>query len=64
MSFDELIIELHKLNRIEKLKAIQILANDLVDEETAFIDPDVQYEVFTPYGNEEAAEILFKSLTS
>jgi len=53
----ELLDELHKLNRTEKLRVLQILANDLAVEE-ASLTSDLEYPIYTPFGNEEAAQFL------
>lgn len=61
MISNELLEELQKLNRADKLRVIQILANDLASEEPYFI-PGATYEILTPYDNEGAAETLLKML--
>lgn len=62
MSLEQLIHELHKLNRADKLRAIQVLAADLSAEEEAWLNPGAVYEIFTPYGNEAAAQVLYEVL--
>ena len=59
----ELWTELHKLNRVEKLRVVQMLVNDLANDATLLFQPDVEYPVYTPYSNDAAAEILYKVLT-
>lgn len=54
--------ELQKLNRTDKLRVIQILADNLVSEEEAYFTPGTTYEIITPYGNKTAAETLLKML--
>jgi hypothetical protein len=61
MLSDELLDELHRLNRTEKLRVIQLLANDLAQQETLLI-PGGQYEVWSPYDAAGAAEVLMKML--
>jgi hypothetical protein len=56
----ELLDELHKLNRTEKLRVLQVLANELAMEE-ASLTSDLEYPIYTPFGNEEAAQILFEA---
>ncbi|MCC7447717.1 MAG: hypothetical protein IT324_09885 [Anaerolineae bacterium] len=58
----ELLTQLHQLDRAEKLRAIQFLANELAAEETAIIDPSVHYEVWSPFDAAGAADDLLKML--
>ena len=62
MSIDQLIVELRKLNRADKLRAMQVLVNDLAAEEDAWLIPGATYEIVTPYNNEAAAQLLFEAL--
>ena len=62
MSLEQLIPELRKLNRGDKLRAMQVLVADLAAEEEALLMSDSTYEIITPYGNEAAAQILFDVL--
>lgn len=62
MISDDLIPTLHKLNRGDKLRIIQILANDLAAEEAIYFRPGANYEVWSPYDAPEAAETLLKML--
>ena len=59
MTLEQLLPELRKLNRADKLRAMQILVNDLAAEEEAWLNPDSTYEIITPYGNEAAAQVLY-----
>lgn len=59
---NELLEELQKLNRTDKLRVIQLLADDLASEEDTYFTPGATYEILTPYGNEAAAETLLKML--
>jgi hypothetical protein len=54
--------ELHKLNRTEKLRVVQILVNELAVEEGASLASELEYPIYTPFGNEAAAQILFEVL--
>ena len=61
MLSEQLLTELQKLDRTEKLRIVQILVNELALEETiseASLQPNVQYEVWSPYDAFEAANIL------
>ncbi len=62
MSFEQLVSELQKLNRADKLRAMQILVSALSAEEDAWLIPGVSYEIITPYGNEAAAQVLLDVL--
>lgn len=54
----ELLEELHKLDRADKLRIIQMLVGDLATEEDVYFTPGTTYEIVTPYGNEAAAQVL------
>lgn len=62
MISNELLEELQKLNRGDKLRVIQLLAGDLVSEEDTYFTPDATYEVWSPYDAPAAAETLLKML--
>jgi hypothetical protein len=62
MSLEQLIGELRKLNRADKLRAMQVLMTDLSAEEEAWLIPGATYEIFTPFDNEDAAQILYDVL--
>jgi hypothetical protein len=55
---ENLIHELRRLNRADKLRAMQILVTELAVEEDALLMPGATYELLTPYGNEAAAQVL------
>ena len=58
MELDQLLDELHKLNRVDKLRVVQSLVNELAEEEAAYFKSGVEYPIYTPYGNEAAAAVL------
>jgi len=58
---DEHLDELHLLSRAEKLRVIQLLANELAQEE-ALLMPGAEYPIYTPLGNEAAAQTLWEVL--
>lgn len=60
MISDHLIDELRQLNRMEKLRVIQLLVNQIAAEET--ILTDTEYEVWSPYDAPGAAAILMDML--
>lgn len=62
MLSENLIHELRKLNRADKLRAMQVLVTELAVEEDANLMPGASYELFTPYGNEAAAQVLAEFL--
>lgn len=62
MSLEQIIVELKKLNRADKLRAMQVLVNDLSAEEHAWLAPDATYELLTSYGNDAAAQVLYDVL--
>lgn len=62
MLSSELLDELHSLSRAEKLRLVQLLVNDLAAEEGTLPQMDAAYPIHTPFGNEDAARILFDVL--
>ncbi len=54
--------DLHQLSRADKLRAVQLLIEDLALEEEFGIVPGAQYEVWSPYDSAEAAAILTQML--
>lgn len=58
----ELVEQIRKLNRVDKLELIQILASQLADEENNLIQPGASYEVWSPYDATEAAHIMLEAL--
>ncbi|MEP7291724.1 MAG: hypothetical protein ABI835_08060 [Chloroflexota bacterium] len=62
MSFEQIILELRKLNRADKLRAMQVLVTELSADEEAWLTPEATYELVTPYGNEAAAQVLYQAL--
>ena len=61
MSIEELMSELHKLKRADKLRAIQVLAQDLAVEEETLI-PNAHYEVWSPFDSASTAKALLDML--
>jgi hypothetical protein len=57
----ELINELRRLNRTEKLRVVHILVHELAIEE-GVLDLQETYEVWSPYDAPEAAAILTQML--
>ena len=61
MQIDQLLDELHKLSRVDKLRVVQSLVNDLAEEE-AYFKSGAHYEVWSPFDAAGAAETLGKML--
>ncbi|XWX04036.1 hypothetical protein VZO05_00510 [Aggregatilineales bacterium SYSU G02658] len=64
MNFEQLANELRKLNRIDKLRAMHLLVNELAAEDGREAGSAVPYEIITPHGNEAAAAVLYEFLQS
>jgi hypothetical protein len=62
MSVEELLGELRKLDRADKLRAMQLLVMELASEEEALLLPGAHYEVWSPYDAPDAAEVLTELL--
>ena len=60
MISDDLFDQLHKLNRADKLRVIQMLVGDLAAEEEAYFRADATYDVWSPYDAPGAAQALLK----
>jgi hypothetical protein len=58
MGVHELLAELRKLDRADKLRAMQVLVTELASEEEALVMPVGHYEVWSPYDAPEAASAL------
>jgi hypothetical protein len=62
MSTEEVFGELRKLNRADKLRAMEILVLELAAEEDALLSTGMQYEVWSPFDAPAAAQSLTKLL--
>jgi hypothetical protein len=60
----ELVEQLRKLNRVDKLMVIQLLAAELANEETNLIKSGASYPVWSPYDVVEAANIMLEALNA
>jgi hypothetical protein len=58
----ELLDELHKLDRTEKLRVVQLLVNELATQEAPLPLLEGTYPVYTPLGSEAAADVLYGML--
>jgi hypothetical protein len=61
MTLTEIIPSLKQLSSQEKLKAIQFLAAELVQENIAYIEPNKSYEIWSPYKAFSAGRKNFNS---
>ena len=64
MVSNELVEQLRRLNRVDKLQVIQLLATDLANEETNLIKEGKSYPVWSPYYAVEAANIMLEALNA
>jgi len=62
MSVEELLTELRKLDRADKVRAMQVLVMELAAEEQALLLPGATYEVWSPYDAAAAAMTLTQLL--
>jgi hypothetical protein len=60
----ELIPEAKSLSRADKLKLIQLLAEDLAGDENSHINADQTYAVWSPDHAFDAAETMLKALAN
>lgn len=61
MLSEQLLQELHQLNRTEKFRVVQLLVTELAKEETSvesLLQPGMEYEIWSPFDAYEAAETL------
>lgn len=65
MISEQLLADLHKLSRAEKLQVMQVLVTELTNEELAFgpaLPPGAEYKVWSPYQSGAAAKELLELL--
>ena len=62
MSVSDLIPELLKLDRADKLRLLQLLALDLAKDEQSLLTEGASYPVWSPYGAHDAARTLLEAL--
>lgn len=62
MISSDLISTLRGLSRSDKLYIMQLLISELAQQETDLIKPEQAYPVSSPYGADEAADIMLKVL--
>ncbi|AVH72690.1 hypothetical protein [Nostoc sp. 'Lobaria pulmonaria (5183) cyanobiont'] len=64
MVSNELIKQLRKLDRVDKLQIIQLLAAELANEENNLIKSGASYPVWSPYDAVDAANIMLETLNA
>ena len=62
MEMTQILPELRKLKRGEKLFILQFLVSELAQEEGALIQPGVSYPIWSPYDAFDAAATMLKVL--
>ena len=62
MNIIELLPQLRKLKRADKLYIMQFLVSELAQEESDLLRPDLSYPVWSPYDATEAANTRLKAL--
>ncbi|PJF27410.1 MAG: hypothetical protein CUN53_04150 [Phototrophicales bacterium] len=60
MLSDEIVTALRRLSRQDKLRAMQLLINELAADHE--LQPDITYTIWSPYETETAAETLLNLL--
>jgi hypothetical protein len=64
MSLAELIPEAKSLSRVEKLRLIQLLAEELAVDEGTDIKPNETYTVWSPDSAFNAADVMLQALSN
>jgi hypothetical protein len=62
MLTNELVMELNRLTKSEKLRVVQLLVNDLAVDEIEGFGPEMHYEVWSPQASPETVATLLKML--
>jgi hypothetical protein len=62
MSLTDVLPEVQTLSRLDKIRLIQFLAQDLAQDEESLIDPGRSYPVWSPDRAFEAAAVLLQAL--
>jgi len=60
MTYSEVLTTLRRLDRKDKIRAIQFLANEVAREEEVYFEEGKSYEIFSPNESHEAAGQLRK----
>lgn len=63
MSVAELLPRVRSLSRADRVRLVEILTSDLAaDEGTAIIEPNREYEIWSPFDAFDAAETMLRVL--
>ena len=62
MISNELLEELQMLNRVDKLRVIQLLAGSLAESENEYLVSNASYQIWSPYNASAAANTLLQML--
>lgn len=62
MEMTQILPELRKLRRVEKLYVMQFLVSELAQEENELIQPGVAYPIWSPYDAFDAAAVMLDVL--
>ena len=60
----ELVEQLLRLNRLDKLEVIQLLVAELANEEANLLKTGASYDVWSPYDAVDAANIMLEALNA
>lgn len=60
----KLVEELRRLNRVDKLEIIQLLAAELANEEENLLKPGASYPIWSPHDAVDAANIMLEALNN
>lgn len=60
----ELVEQLRRLNRVDKIEVIQLLAAELANEEANLLKPGASYDIWSPYDAVDAANIMLEALNA
>ncbi len=64
MSLAELLPEVHSLSRVDKLRLIQLLAEELARDEVGLLESGQSYPVWSPDAAYPAAAVMMQTLES
>ena len=62
MTVTEILPTLRALNRTDKIRVIQFLANEVAREEEVFFEEEKSYQIWSPFESYKAAEQLMNLL--
>jgi len=62
MSIAEVLPTVRSLSRADRLRLIQIVAQELAEDEASLIEPNREYPIWSPYDAHDAAATLLRIL--